>query len=588
MTVAVQNLPGTIIWKNDGNLTPEPAVVGPTALVIGTAGKGLSDSAFLVGTTTLAKSEFGTDGTLLRGMWEARTGGADQIRLYRIGSTSATLQGVGDTTGALGYTIETVELIVSDYQAVGGGPDIGTPSNFVNLEDVVAAGTTFVAGTDGLSLSRMEMYEELYVAYINLLETDFDVLIPMDIYLDDYNVIDQGHYLGAVAPKVSGWISGNEGYPTAGTYQPGVETDALGKVFVESYEGEYFFWWVFSDGAFTEADITPANVPGSGSKTLKIDGTALTADDFHEVNFAYQMGRFLYEYSTNIVDATGVIGVLPPASNSLRDKARWLGVDPTWTLNTATGDYSLTSADNDGTGLLGNKFMVGKYVHRSGVFGGGFIATETDFMDDTEIEDANEIAVDLGKYMSVVTDSPLLRNTYYTGGYLASFAASYGGFYINRAPASAPTNKPVNDASLVYKFGLGALDLLSGAGYTMLRQKTAGLVIGDSPTAARYDSDWNRLSTVRIVKAVIDGVRLAVDPYLGEGMSEASRNAMQAAIEKVLLAAKKANFLKDYKPFSIIQTPSMEVAGRAEINLVLIPAFELRQVEVTVSVSKSG
>jgi hypothetical protein len=321
----------------------------------------------------------------------------------------------------------------------------------------------------------------------------------------------------------------------------------------------------------------------------KIDGTTLTTADFHEVNFAYQLGRFLYDYSTDIVDATGVIGVLPPASNSMRDKARWLGKSPTWTLNTNTGAYSITSSANNGSGLIGNKFMVGRDDHRSGVFGGGFILTDTEFMDGDELEDENEVPIDLGKYFSVVADTPFLRNNWYPAGYRAAFSASYGGFYIGMAANSAPTNKKV-DASyaLVYKMKLTDLDSLAGAGYVVMRRKPQGLVVADAPTASMPNSDWNRLSTVRIVKDVVDGVRLAADRFLGEGMNDAARQSLKNAVEKVLLAAKKSGFLQGYKPFDIIQTPSMQVAGLAQISLGLIPAFELRVIELTISLAKSA
>jgi hypothetical protein len=634
-SVQYENLAGVIVYKNDGNLAPEATAVAPRAMIVGTSGKGQGHLTYLVPSTTQAKSEFGNDGTLLRGMWEVKAAGADEIAMYRIGSKPAILEGVGNSAGgAGGYKIETVEqdadaggnyamyyddstdrlvvkrntddvivfdndetspieryeVIVSGYRHSGGGPDIGSASAFINLEDVdpsTYAGTSFTAGDDGLGMSRMEMYEELYVAYENIKQTDFDVIVPMDVYLDDYNVVNQGHYLGAITPESP---SANT-YPTKGRYRPGQDVDALGRLFVEEYEGEYYFWWWFNDGSgvFASADIWPTDAPGSATATTKIDGTTLTGDDFHEVNFAYQLGRFLYEYSTNVVDATGVIGVLPPASNSLVDKARWVGREPTWTLDTASGLYHIASANDNGSGLVGNKFMAGKYEHRSGAFGGGFIATEGKFMDSgAEIEDDNEIPVDLGKYFSVVVDYPLLRNSFSSTAYPASFAASYGGFYINMSPASAPTNKRVANSTLIFRLGLQALDDMAGAGYTCLRQKTTGLVVADAPTAALPTSDWNRLSTVRIVKAVIDGVRAAVDPFLGEGMSDATRASMQTSVEKVLLAAKTARYLQDYRPFEIIQTPQMEVQGKADINLTLIPAFELRQVTVTVSVSKSG
>jgi hypothetical protein len=210
--MTLQNLPRISVTKNDGNLAPEAGVRAPRVLIIGTAGKGVGDELYTVATTTLAKSQFGNDGTLIRGMWEAKKSGAEEVALYRIGATAAVLTGVGDSTGTAGYTISTVqqdedaggnyamyyddsedrlvvkrnsddlvvfdndstnpvelfEVVVSGYRASGGGADIGSPSSFVNLEDVDSSsypGTSFTAGTDGLNLSRMELYEKLYVAY---------------------------------------------------------------------------------------------------------------------------------------------------------------------------------------------------------------------------------------------------------------------------------------------------------------------------------------------------------------------------------------------------------------------------------------
>jgi hypothetical protein len=621
-------LPRKSVYKTDGNTLDAATVQAKRVLIIGTAGKGLADQIVIPSSTSVAKSEFGSEGSLLRGMWEAKEGGAAQVALYRIGATAASLTGVGDTTGAAGYTIATVdkdadaggdyalyyddttdrlviqrnsdsqvvwdnnpgdeidlfEVNVSGERAAAGGGDIGSPSSFVNLEDVTTTGTTFTAGTDGLDLSKMETYEALYVAYKNLLVGGFDVVVPMDVFLDDYNISAQGHRKGSVPPVLP---SANT-YPTKDAYSLGSDVDSLGSVYVEEYEGDYYFWWRTSTGAFTAAELYPTGV-GSASATLKIDGTALTADDFHEVNFAYQMARFLYEVSTDEVDATGVIGVLPPDSNSLRDKALWLGKEPTWTINSTTGEYTITSSGNNGSGLLGNKFKVGRSDHRSGAFGGGFILTDSEFMDGTEETDENDYPIDLGKYISVVADNPFMRNNWLTSGYIGSFAASYGGFYIDRKPSSSPTNKPIpKSISILYDFKPGDLDKLSKYGYTMLRRKTTGTVVADAPTAALPNSDWRRLSTVRIVKLVIDGVRLAVDKYLGEGTSSSTRASMYTDVEKVLQKAKKSKDLQDYKEFEIKQTPSMEVSGVAQIHLRLVPAFELRVIEVTISVSKSG
>jgi hypothetical protein len=635
LNVQYQNMAGTYVHKIDGNTLAAAPSPSPRVLIIGTAGKGVGSTGYYMPSTSQAKQEFGSDGTLLRGMYESRKTGANDVILYRLGATSAKVSGIGNSAGgAGGYVITTIqqdedaggnyafyyddsedrlvvkrnsddlvvydndptnpieryEVTVGGYRASGGGPDIGSPSSFVNMEDVdgsTYAGTSFTAGTDGLSLSRMEMYEKLYEAYENLKQYEFDVAVPMDVYLDDYNVVDQGHYLGAVTPEAEGVNT----YPTAGSYKPGVDVDALGRVFVEEYEGSYYFWWWFNDGTgvFSGADIWPSGAPSPASSTVKIDGTALTADDFHEVNFGYQLARFLYEYSTNIVDATGVIGVLPPASNDLVDRARWLGKAPTWTLNTALGSYYVASSGDNGSGLLGNKFLVGRNDHRAGVYGGGMIATDGKFIDSgDELEDDNGIPIDLGKYISVAVDYPLIRSSYSSLAYAASFAASYAGFYVLRSPASAPTNKKVENVSILFNFNLGDIDSLAGAGYVKLRRKPTGIVVADAPTAAMPLSDWKRLSTVRIAKSVIDGVRLVLDPFLGEGTSSSTRSSMHTAVENILIAAKKGKYLQDYKDFDIIQTPDMEVQGKVTVNLILIPAFEIRQITLSVSISKSG
>lgn len=631
MTVQYDNLAGTILYKEDGNLAPEATATAPRVCIIGTAGQGQGSLPYLVSTTGQARAEFGSEGNLIRGMWEAKKAGAKELYLYRIGAQPAVVAGIGNAAGTsgAGITVTTIEedasagvdyamyyddsegrlvvirnsdstvvydnleanpvdryeVTVSGYPDAAGGPDIGSASNFVNLKDVTGTGTSYTAGTDGLDLCRMKMYEKLYVAYEHLKEYNFDVVVPMDVYLDDYNTVDQGHYLGAVPPKSNS--GADDTYPTMGKYIPGSDIDSLGMVYTEEYEGTQYFWWRFATSGATANIYTAAGV-GSASLSAKIDGTALTADDFHEVNFAYQLGRFLYEYSTNIVDATGVIGVLPPASANITDRARWLGKAPTWTYNPTTGEYYIASSDNDGTGLLGNKFMVGKASHRSGIFGGGFIATDGKFMDSgDEIVDSNDIPVDLGKYFSVVADYPLLRNNFNSLGYVASFAASYAGFYSNMNPASAPTNKKVSNAQIIYRQNLESLNSLAGNGYTVLRNKPQGLVVALAPTASMPNSDWKKLSTVRIVKTVVDGIRDAVDSFLGEALTQGKKGALQQAIEKVLLNAKKIGILRDYRPFEIIQTADMAVAGRADVNLTLIPAFELTQIVLTISLAKS-
>jgi hypothetical protein len=632
-----QYLPGIVAELNDNNLTPEAGSAAPRVLVLGTAGKGQGNNPFLVRSTALAKSEFGLEGTLTRGMYEVKEAGAEEIALYRIGATAAVLEGIGGSaTGGTGYTITTVmeddtagatygvyyddatnrlivvnldddlivfdndstdpidrtEVIVSGYrdnsESAGHWEDIGNSSTYIALEDVntVVSPTNsdyaYTAGTDGVNLSRMEMYEKLYKAYSLLLNYSFDVLVPMDVYFDDRNVVDQGN--GSIAPLSN---NGANTYPTAGDYNPSVSVDSLGYFFVEEYQGDYHFFWKFAAPTVgnVTADIWP-NGLGSASTSLKIDGTALSLEDWHEVSFGYQLARFLFEYSTVNVESTGVIGVRPPASIGLADMATWLGKEPTYSINNITGEYYINAPTDDGNGLLGNKFMAGKSTWRSGEYGGGMIATDTEFMDGEELIDDNDAPIDLGKYISVCVDYPILFTSYLSGGYKATFAPYYGGFYSVLPPSSAPTNKVVNSIRMFYKVGLRKLDLLSRHGYVTLREKPQGVVVADAPTASLPGSDYKRLSTVRIVKDIIDAIRSGLDPFIGEGTTDASKATMHGVVDGILLRAKQAKYLNAYREFEIYQTPDMRVAGKAEIALTIVAAFELREITVTISLAK--
>ena len=109
MTVQYDNLTGTILNKVDGNTADNATATAPRVAVIGQAGKGQGSLPYFVQTTALAKSEFGSEGNLIRGMFEAKDAGAEEIYLYRIGAESATVSGIGNSTGgAGGYIVSTV------------------------------------------------------------------------------------------------------------------------------------------------------------------------------------------------------------------------------------------------------------------------------------------------------------------------------------------------------------------------------------------------------------------------------------------------------------------------------------------------
>lgn len=653
------NLPAIFDERLDGNLTISPVNNNPIVMVLGTASQGDSETLHRVDRISDSARVFGkSTGTLARGLYEVSTAGALNIRLFRIGATAAVLSGVGVVTGgnALdGFTLETVrkddsagtdykllydasaarvqvwrasdnELVLDNNPAYplsavdlgevvlsgSGGDDVlygdvGVVVSGVNgavtltaaEDDYVTGGgvgPVFVAGTDGINLSRMEMYETLYDAYELLGDQEIDVVVPMNVYLDDLNVVDIGQ-AEATSRGLSSLGGSGKTYPTASS-----STDVLGKLYHESVDGVNYFWWWFPsdtdatdlDAQFTTdsgANIWPA--VGSAGAALKSDNTELKGSDFHEVNFAYQLANFCYVQSRDNTDMTGVMGVLPPASFALKDVSQWIGQLPTTTTDDATGKLVVSA---NGTGLLGNKWLSGRIASTAtgvtahivdgvaGLSDGGFISTDTGWLDDTQLKDTNDHLIDIGKYISVVATWATLANPARVAAYTATGAPTYGGFYSTLAPESAPTNKALRNVRLPFRVGSSKLDLMAGQRFVTFHQKTQGVVVSDAPTAARTDSDYQRLSTMRQVKAAVDEVRRVGEPFLGEGISGARLAALDTAIDNALRGLTKRGVIIRYE-HQVSATPAQKVQGKATVELKLVPAFELRQLSVVVALS---
>lgn len=620
-----ENLPGIFDNKIDGNLAIAAVNENPVVLVLGTAPRGISETVYTVDSISNAAKAFGrSDGTLIRGLYEAVAGGAENIRLLRIGATSAKLETVGtgitietvskDDNAGLDYTIfwedstgrlrvwrasddflvydnnpaypsaAIDENEVSVYGVASGTPgDIGTLSAPVTLAAADGvSGAAYTAGTDGILLSRMELFERLFVAYTLLENEKIDMVIPQNAYLDDANVLDMTTAEVAAVNTSAPWASSSV-YPTASSFY-----DVLGRVFAQEYQGEWYFWWdLDGDGV---AEVYPS--VGSASASTDADGNALEDADFHEANFGYQLANFCFRQSQDSQEVLGSVGVLPPNSWSLKDVANWVGRAPTLSEDTA-GNSVVTV---NGSGLLGNKWMAGRRSNAGsglpghivdsidGLAEGGFIATDSGWADGSQLKDTNDRLIDIGKYISVVGAQAVLANPTNTSAYAATAASVYGGFVVTLPANSAPTNKVQPGARLPFRIGIPKLDALAGKGYVMLQQKSKGIVVADAPTATRPDSDYKRLTTIRIVKATIDALRAVAEPFLGEGLTGTKLAALETALQGALVRLQKVEFLQRYD-FQVTSTASQRVQGKADVELVLVPAFELRQITINVALA---
>lgn len=623
--MAYSNLPAVHPTLQDGNFIIANQNDTPIVVVLGTAAKGDATIVYNVASTSDAVSAYGrTEGTLIRGMFEAYQGGARSLKLVRVGSTAAKLTPIGtgitletlerdekagqnytlffdDTTGRLRVWRVSDDLLVYDNNPAypmgavdehlvsvtgtwtTGSGNIGTLAVPLTMELADGeSGATYTAGTDGIQLSRMALFEALYKGYKMLENEDMDILIPQDVYLDDLNTCDMTTAQVTTLNTAAPWAAASV-YPTRGTTY-----DALGKVFVQEYQGEFYFWWDMDrDGV---AEIYPS--VGSSSATLDAFGNALSLSDFHEANFAYQLANFCYEITEDEIAVIGMIGVKPPSSWAPKDVHNWIGKLPTYTED-ASSNLVVTA---NGTGLLGNKWMNGRLgsvgtglpdFSIGGVAAlsyGGFIGTDTGWPDGTQLTDDNDHLVDIGKYISVVGAYAIFSNSTSSNSYMATLASMYGGFVSTFQANSSPTNKIVPNIRVPFNVRNSTLDTLAGARFVFIKNARKGPVIADAPTAARPDSDYQRLLTINIVKDVIQSIRDKADPFFGEAVLSGVRiAALNTAIDSVL-SSKVPTSLERYN-MSLTYTTAQKIRGEATLNLVLVPVSELRRIFIQLALS---
>ena len=606
-------LPGVQPALIDTPLIIDSQDPSPRVLIIGTAEKGPSLQPIPITTTTSAKGTFGSAGTLLRGIHEAKAQGARNIVALRVGGSAASLTGIGgvggwsvvtdlfddaagaqfsiwyeassgrlavfdndlgdwvhDSTGVLAPFSTGVTVTLASVGFTTGGVDIGTISAPVAMEDVSDGSATYTAGTDGINCVKTIMYENLYNAFELLDFADFDIVVPMCVYIDDLNVADLT--AGQITTRA---LAGVSTYPVEDSAQ-----DVLGKVFVQEVAGTNYFWWdMDGDGV---AEIVPS--VGSAGPSADADGVALTASDFHEVNYAYQLANFCHNATDKWQFVIGVISFKAPTGFSLSALASWVGKLPTYATNPITQIQYIAGPAKNGNGMLGNKFLAGQDDWRAGAVAGGMIATDDGFLDGTELVDAEGNVVDIGKYISVCGAVAIHSNNYQSTGYISGIEASYAGFIASLAPQSAPTNKAVKGLRLVRDLKARKLDDLAGVRIVSLTNKPKGVVITDAPTAARPTSNYTRLSTVRIVKSIVNTIRDEADPFLGEPNSPAQQQALKTILETALQSRVSDGSLRRFD-IKVSSTPQQRVLGQLVIDLLLVPSFEVRFIPLTITLA---
>ena len=597
-------------------------------MVLGTASDGRTDALWRVGSVSAAVKEFKNNGTLTRGMYEIIQQGSDNVYLRRLATgTPGVLAGIcADELGA-GITITTVQedddvgeryaiwfdadsgriaiydneeedwiydsdevlaidtglISVSGSCTVGEGVSVGTQSSPVNFEDAPDSNPgiiTWTDGTDGTTPSLMELYEALDSAYEDLDWVDVDFIVPMAAYLDAVNVADLT--AGQISDRA---LASLTDYPTADA-----DDDVLGLVYREEYQGVFYYWWdTDGDG---DAEIFPS--VGSATATTTINGDDLTATDFHEVNFAYQAAEFCRKASTTWHTCISFVGVNAPDSFSRADLSAWIGDLPEYT-EMDDGTEVVNSSGDNGTGLAGNKFLAGQDDFRSGSKGGGFIATDTAYLDGTEEEDNNDHLVDIGKHLVIAFPWVIHVNNWVNPSsvparpspYIGSLITAVAGKYAT-LPEKEEANGPNGSLRGIRLIGTTPgrlLNKLLSVRYVGARvEPGVGVILAGSKTTARTDSDWTKISTIRSANRELQGIRGIGMKYMGKEFSPNILLALQTAVDGFLKEEKTSGYNNGAKA-TITYTTAQRRLGQLSIFLKMVPPFAIEVIDVEMSLT---
>lgn len=272
-----------------------------------------------------------------------------------------------------------------------------------------------------------------------------------------------------------------------------------------------------------------ANIDSSKAGYNTITGLPETVNS----QFQVQLDAYLDAVSTNVNETIGMMGVEPATTSSIADVN-------TWVKRLTVQDLSDPNRAANIMPLLGSR------------------------------------------YINVVAFEPVFDNL---GGlpYTANGQAAYAGMVSSLMPHHSPTNKSMPNARRT-RFDLSNTQLaaLSGMRLVSMRKKpNRNPVITEAITAAPTGSDFKNLSTVRITFSAMDVVREVCDPFIGQPNTQAKRNAMEAAITKGLQGMVEVGALRKFA-FTIASSPSQQVLGLIDIDLVLVPVFEIKKIRTTV------
>ena len=170
--------------------------------------------------------------------------------------------------------------------------------------------------------------------------------------------------------------------------------------------------------------------------------------------------------------------------------------------------------------------------------------------------------------------------------YISCGASGYAGMISVLDADRSSTNQPINikESELMFSLSEYQLKNLNTAGIVCCKVSTTrGVVVVDGVTQAPATSVYRRLSTTKIINVVSRALKTTIEPYIGLPQNDAYLNAMETAIKSTMNKLVGV-LIKDYN-YEVVTDLSAEKLGIIKINYGIVPAYEIRQVRNSITVS---
>ncbi len=425
------------------------------------------------------------------------------------------------------------------------------------------------------ALGTGSRFSDLSGSYEVLKNRDIDVVHPVGVYIDDIGS-------AVTATKNYGVQLSNFLYQTTKSQNSAIGVIATAPI----------VYWAQQRAAYLKVgpDDSTTGSAAIASEVVGLTGTGVTGQ-MRYVYFATPSTALTNEWFAHNANVHANTGTLAHASGSFVTRV-WTGA----AYHSAYDAFLHGSYDSNGLHFA-------EAASSSQLYSTYFTYWQAKEADGSAAVDGRGVRVDAGQYISVVA-APVKVATSQTstlavalGASIGSTfqttdgAASYGGSILRLAPQSATTNKFVEGLIPLKQLGVNQVNVLTGLRLVTMYTRSRGFVVASGVTGAynvnRYlRSDFVRLTTVRIVQTTVDLIRSVGEKFLGEPNNAPQMNALSAEIDQVLLSMKSAGALNQYD-FTVTSTPEQRVLGQLDVNLTLVPAFEITQINLTVSLADS-